>query len=464
MGWTNWEEINTGRGVNFGWPLYEGGNGVSLRTEALADKPELQELYDSASEVTAPIYALRRSDGYDGAITVGDFYTGTTYPELYQEALFFANVSYVYALLFDAQGNVDSVTPFSDDNTRSYITQVSMGPDSNLYFSDLGAGEIGRWVFEADVTVDDAPVVKNAIADVTVDEDADNTVIDLSNVFTDVDNDDSGISLAVSNNPNESLVTATIDGNNLTLDYQDNQWGTAEITIQATSNDKSVEETFTVKVNPVNDDQLVLIRETNNAIDGMAYDTNPANNNNISTKLRDDLLNLGIEAVFDNLVGFYEIVDMNGGIDTDEDGVDDLMPGDSGYARAAIVNRIANWELRAGSSGDPSKNTTTEQFGDVIIAGGKMYAPFVIANAGEIGFEGFVAAEDGETDGEFNEAATNIDDMVAYFAFIGANPDGVVHLEARGNNTFGFEDLPANLGVSDNDFDDAIFEFDFSFV
>ena len=215
-----------------------------------------------------------------------------------------------------------------------------------------------------------------------------------------------------------------------------------------------------------NNDQLVgiSIDETNNAIDGMAYDAHSADDNNINTTLSDDLLNLGTDADFDNLVGFYEIVDMNGGIDTNGDGVNDLMPEDDDYARAAIVNRITNWELRAGSSGDTNKNTTAEQFGNLIIAGDKMYAPFVIVNAGEMGFEGFIDAEDGETDGEFNEAATNIDDMVTYFAFRGANPDGAVHLEARGNNTFGFEDLPANLGVSDNDFNDAIFKFDFSFV
>ena len=257
----------------------------------------------------------------------------------------------------------------------------------------------------------------------------------------------------------DSTETVTVDSST------EDDTGTSEAVTSETAEEDDTATNDTLEILPViNDDQLVDISMggTNNAIEGMAYDTNPANNNNISTTLRDDLINLGIEATFDNLVGFYEIVDMNGGIDTDGDGVDDLMPGDTGYAKAAIVNRITNWELRAGSSGDPSKNTTTEQFGNVIIARGKMYAPFVIANAGKMGFEGFVAVEDRETDGEFNEAATNIDDMVAYFAFIGANPDGAVHLKAHGDNTFGFEDLPANLGISDNDFNDAIFSFNFS--
>ncbi|WP_396135713.1 DUF4114 domain-containing protein [Chamaesiphon sp. OTE_20_metabat_361] len=42
-----------------------------------------------------------------------------------------------------------------------------------------------------------------------------------------------------------------------------------------------------------------------------------------------------------------------------------------------------------------------------------------------------------------------------------ANPDKASHLRSLGNNTFGFEDLPGNLGVSDNDFNDAVFQISF---
>jgi hypothetical protein len=50
---------------------------------------------------------------------------------------------------------------------------------------------------------------------------------------------------------------------------------------------------------------------------------------------------------------------------------------------------------------------------------------------------------------------------VAYFSFGSANPDGTEHLQSRGNNIFGFEDLPGNLGISDMDFNDAVFKFNF---
>ncbi|MEY2984128.1 MAG: hypothetical protein RLZZ568_745, partial [Cyanobacteriota bacterium] len=51
---------------------------------------------------------------------------------------------------------------------------------------------------------------------------------------------------------------------------------------------------------------------------------------------------------------------------------------------------------------------------------------------------------------------------VAYFTFGDANPDGTSHLKSLGNNTFGFEDLPGNIGVSDFDFNDGVFQFNFS--
>jgi hypothetical protein len=195
----------------------------------------------------------------------------------------------------------------------------------------------------------------------------------------------------------------------------------------------------------------------------IVYDAKSAGSNSITTTLSGNVLDLGTDAIFDNLVGFYEITGEDGGIDTDGDGVDDLLPGiDNGYAEAALANAISGWQIRAGSNGDIEKNTTVEQFGDVIIAGGKMYAPFVIANGGAVGIDGFIEAEASE-DNVFNEAAVNVDDLVAYFAYQGANPDGASHIQARDNNAFGFEDLPANLdGISDNDFNDAVFKFDFS--
>ena len=186
-----------------------------------------------------------------------------------------------------------------------------------------------------------------------------------------------------------------------------------------------------------------------------AYDTRPAGDADVTTSLGNDVGD-ATDAVFDNLVGFYEVVDRAGGIDTDGDGVIDLRPGDAGYAQAALSNPISGLTIRAGSSGDPTRNTTIEEFGNVVLNGGQIFAPFVIANGGGLSPAEFLAINPN------NDAATSIEDMVAYFGFSAANPDGVSHLTALGDNTFGFEDLPANLGISDNDYNDAVFQLTFS--
>ena len=58
--------------------------------------------------------------------------------------------------------------------------------------------------------VDDAPTVANAISDVIVNEDADTSLIDLSLVFTDIDNDDTKITEAMFSNSNTDLITHTL--------------------------------------------------------------------------------------------------------------------------------------------------------------------------------------------------------------------------------------------------------------
>ncbi|WP_373538628.1 DUF4394 domain-containing protein [Chamaesiphon sp.] len=161
-------------------------------------------------------------------------------------------------------------------------------------------------------------------------------------------------------------------------------------------------------------------------------------------------------AGFDNFVGLYEVADSLGGIDTNGDGIVELLPGDAAYARTAIGNRVDNFTIRTG--GNISNDTTPTNFGNVFLTGGKFYMPFVIANLGNSTPADFLAKNPN------NQAATKIDDQVAYFGITSANPDGVSHLRSLGNNTFGFEDLPSNLGISDNDFNDAVFQIGFRVV
>jgi hypothetical protein len=100
-------------------------------------------------------------------------------------------------------------------------------------------------------SVDDAPTVATPIADVSVEQNATPTTINLGNVFTDVDNDVTAIVKTVQANSNSGLVTATVNGNNLILNYQSNQFGTADITVRGTSNGETVDDTFIVTVQPL---------------------------------------------------------------------------------------------------------------------------------------------------------------------------------------------------------------------
>ncbi|MBF0451875.1 MAG: tandem-95 repeat protein, partial [Candidatus Magnetomorum sp.] len=107
--------------------------------------------------------------------------------------------------------------------------------------------------------IDDSPTIALAIQDITINEDSPNTVLDLTGHFTDKDNDDSAITLSLLNNSNPELVSASVDLFQLTLRYTENLSGTAEITVRATSNNRFVDNMFTIRVLPVDDPPTMAI-------------------------------------------------------------------------------------------------------------------------------------------------------------------------------------------------------------
>ncbi|MBP0022256.1 MAG: VCBS repeat-containing protein [Cyanobacteria bacterium SBLK] len=134
------------------------------------------------------------------------------------------------------------------------------------------------------------------------------------------------------------------------------------------------------------------------------------------------------EANYTNEVYFYRIDDENGTIDG-------LAPGQTGYAEAAIRNRIDNPGLQVSDQGTNVQNGSFD--------GGFLYAPVIVVNGTVNDFlnlnpNNFVGSE-----------------VQAYFVFGEANSDRADHIRLLGNNAFGFEDLP-NLG--DNDYNDIVVE------
>ncbi|MBE9468715.1 MAG: T9SS type A sorting domain-containing protein, partial [Bacteroidetes bacterium] len=125
--------------------------------------------------------------------------------------------------------------------------------------------------------VDDAPFVSNPIADITADEDATIAAISLANVFGDIDNDDATITKAIISANDESLLSMNISEDMLNVILQDNQSGELEIVIEASSNTKTVTDTFNITVNAVNDPPIVS--------NSIADQTIDMNSNNIEIDL-----------------------------------------------------------------------------------------------------------------------------------------------------------------------------------
>jgi surface protein len=104
------------------------------------------------------------------------------------------------------------------------------------------------------VTANTAPIVATPIADVTVDENAPSTTIDLTTHFSDAEESSADLTYSVQNNTNTSLINASIDNttNELTVEFVQREYGTADITIQAADADGlTAEDTFTITVTPL---------------------------------------------------------------------------------------------------------------------------------------------------------------------------------------------------------------------
>ncbi|MEH2461293.1 DUF4347 domain-containing protein [Nostoc sp.] len=131
------------------------------------------------------------------------------------------------------------------------------------------------------------------------------------------------------------------------------------------------------------------------------------------------------DASYDDYVGFYQVADQNGGIDTNGDGKADILVGQAGYAQAAVGRRVAGIDLTVSNQGTANY---TGSFGS-----DSLFAPFIIV--------------DGQPDAFLNSNANKN----VYFSFLGANSDKTDHIRLLGNNTFGFEDLPNGGNKSYND-------------
>lgn len=158
VGWYSWEELNTGRARNFGWPCYEGGASGNVRHSLYEGYVETaavcQPLYDQEPDngITPPRYAYQNVEG--AAIVAGDFYTGTRYPPAYHNALFFADYDkrWIKYVTFDDAGNAIVDGFLENASELGGPVQLTLGPDGYVYYVVLnpdpsGPSEIRRVLY-----------------------------------------------------------------------------------------------------------------------------------------------------------------------------------------------------------------------------------------------------------------------------------------------------------------------------
>ncbi|MCA1733451.1 MAG: PQQ-dependent sugar dehydrogenase, partial [Acidobacteria bacterium] len=139
VGWELWEEVNSGRGANFGWPCFEGDHRGNAPQPAFhADPltgPVCRDLI--SDQITAPLFSYSR-ENRGTAVIVGDFYTGNTFPDPYRGALFYADYdrAIIRVLLLDEAGQIVSSEDFA--SATGGIVHLQQGPDTNLYYVLLG--------------------------------------------------------------------------------------------------------------------------------------------------------------------------------------------------------------------------------------------------------------------------------------------------------------------------------------
>ncbi|SVD01243.1 uncharacterized protein METZ01_LOCUS354097, partial [marine metagenome] len=156
--------------------------------------------------------------------------------------LVFSAMSDNEAVTVSIIGDLLTITPEPDHFGSAVLTVIVS--DGELTDSDTLALTINP--------VDDSPVVASSIGDISVDEDnPELTLADLDTVFQDVD----GELTFEHSNDNEDFLTVSIHEvtHVVTVNFGDNENGTANLIFSATSGSSTVTDEVDITVHPVND-------------------------------------------------------------------------------------------------------------------------------------------------------------------------------------------------------------------
>jgi len=172
VGWITWEEINTGRGANFGWPCYEGSDTGSAQQSGYANDSTTSvrcaQLYNQGlGAVQQPLHAYNHN-GLGASVQAGAFYSGSAYPPQYQGALFYSDfnndwIKYLTLTGSEPAGDVIRTPLAADDFNRASIGTNWTGNYSDQNASNANLGITGNRV-RSTSTVVDATMTYNAVS------------------------------------------------------------------------------------------------------------------------------------------------------------------------------------------------------------------------------------------------------------------------------------------------------------
>ncbi len=163
---------------------------------------------------------------------------------------------------------------FKDDGLLNYTIEMAVGGElpewitvneANLTASPQEGIEEATWIIKITaidtygeeisaeviintVPVDNAPEVANPLEDIFVKENSGDIVVSLEGVFTDIDSPVESMTYSLIENTNKELITTSIAGTDLTLSFANNGFGEADITIQASSEGKTAQNSFKITV------------------------------------------------------------------------------------------------------------------------------------------------------------------------------------------------------------------------
>ena len=105
--------------------------------------------------------------------------------------------------------------------------------------------------------VDDPPEIKKSINDIVVLEDAKSSIIELHDLFTDIDNEDSNILISLYSNTNEELIFAEIIDRQVHINFIKDKYGLSNIILLGESNGLKITDNINITVLPVDDSPTV---------------------------------------------------------------------------------------------------------------------------------------------------------------------------------------------------------------